>query len=181
MYHPLLEFALFIKFIISHKRRQDIYLSDFFFFFIIFRRTISSQSYETPCVLYILRGLYVSVERANVIKSRGKQSSGKLVSPARYFVTGLKGSKRETPTNIRRQYCYLWIGNKSRETSRVGGRDRDRNKIKPLGGSQCQPLYSRAQFDTKLEFFSLFLFLSLSFSVARILEKSCGEQHGNPL
>ena len=48
---PDREFALFIKLIISHKRRQIGYIF-IWLFFIIFKRTISSGShkYETTCI-----------------------------------------------------------------------------------------------------------------------------------
>ena len=50
----LLEFALFTKFVTSHKRRQMGRIFMMGHFSIIFRRTISSQSYETPCIyIYI--------------------------------------------------------------------------------------------------------------------------------
>ena len=45
------EFALFIKFVISHKRRQ-IYLYDFFSLFLGVQSApeVGPTSYETPCI-----------------------------------------------------------------------------------------------------------------------------------
>ena len=50
----LLEFALFIKFIISHKRRQDTYLYDFFSLFLGVQSApeVGPTSYETPYVFH---------------------------------------------------------------------------------------------------------------------------------
>ena len=54
----LLEFALFIKFIVSHKRRQIGHIF-IWLFFIILRRTISSRSYETPCIYRSLASIHL--------------------------------------------------------------------------------------------------------------------------
>ena len=62
----LLEFALFVKFVASHERRQ-IYLYDFFF--IIFRRTISSRSgsHKLRNTLFIYKSSRPSVRDLNFL------------------------------------------------------------------------------------------------------------------